>query len=158
GRLLANHPAHAGTLNPASLAVPRPPDASLTLHQAPGPERANGHLPPPEPAAASAALRDAAPPGHELLEGIGRAGMAVGYRARQTQLGRIVALKMILAGAHATEADRARIRAEARAVARLSHPGVVQIFDVGEFREQPYLALEHCPGGTLAARLRGDPL
>src|SRR5262249_34035033 len=63
-----------------------------------------------------------------------------------------------LAGGHAGAAELARFKTEGEAVARLQHPGVVQIFEVGEHAGLPYLALEFCPGGSLAARLAGTPL
>jgi serine/threonine-protein kinase len=84
--------------------------------------------------------------------------MGVVYRARHVKLGRLVALKMILAGGHAGTRARARFRTEAEVVARLQHPNVVQIYDVGEHEGLPYLALEFCPGGSLASRLAGSPL
>jgi WD40 repeat protein len=89
---------------------------------------------------------------------LGCGGMGVVYQARQTALGRTVALKMIRAGAHAGSEERRRFKAEAAAVARLQHPNIVQIHEVGEADGLPYFSLEFCPGGSLADRLRGEPL
>jgi hypothetical protein len=97
-------------------------------------------------------------PGYEVLSSLGRGGMGVVYKARHTGLGRVVALKMVLSGAHASEVDRARFRTEAEAIARLQHPNVVQVFEVGEHAGVPYLALEFCPGGSLEQKLSGTPL
>jgi hypothetical protein len=101
-------------------------------------------------------------PGYEILDELGRGGMGVVYKARQTALGRTVALKMILSGSQAGKAELARFQAEAQAVARLQHPNIVQIFEAGEHREdglsRPYMALEFVPGGSLADRLTGEPL
>jgi tRNA A-37 threonylcarbamoyl transferase component Bud32 len=102
--------------------------------------------------------RPPAPPGYEIVSELGRGGMGVVYLARQIGLDRLVALKMIRAGELADPAERARFETEARAASRLSHPNVVQVYDVGEHAGRPYLALEHVPGGTLADVLRGPPL
>ena len=79
-------------------------------------------------------------PGYEILGVLGKGGMGVVYKARHLKLNRIVALKMIKAGAHADGEDIARFRAEAEAVARLQHPNIVQIHEIGESGGQPYFA------------------
>jgi WD40 repeat protein len=97
-------------------------------------------------------------PGYEILGVLGRGGMGVVYKARQRGLTRIVALKMILAGAHAGAAERERFRWEGEAVARLQHPNIVQIYEVGEHEGLAYFSLEYCGGGTLAGRLAAAPM
>jgi serine/threonine-protein kinase len=84
--------------------------------------------------------------------------MGVVYKARHLRLKRLVALKVVLAGGHAGDAERSRFHTEAEAVARLQHPNVVQVFDVGEHEGLPYLAMELVEGGSLAARAGDAPL
>jgi serine/threonine protein kinase/tetratricopeptide (TPR) repeat protein len=132
-------------------------------------------LPPPDNAALSAAdaLKrllgafgpDAAPPptlgpapaGYQMLRRLGRGAMGDVYLACQVRLKRLVALKMIranLSGAGVRE----RFQAEAEAVARLQHPNIVQIYEVGDIDGQPFLALEYVAGGSLDGHLNGMPL
>ncbi len=101
--------------------------------------------------------RPVAVPGYEILGELGRGGMGVVYRARQVGLNRLVALKMILAGNHASPEDLERFRREAEAVALLQHPHVIQIYEVNEVEGRPYFSLEYCPGGSLADTLDGTP-
>jgi tetratricopeptide (TPR) repeat protein len=96
-------------------------------------------------------------PGYEILGELGRGGMGVVYQARDLCLQRLVALKMVLAAAHVTAERLARFRGEAEAIARLQHPNVVQIYEVGEHEGLPFFAMEHVPGGTLERRLGGIP-
>ena len=96
-------------------------------------------------------------PGYEILGVLGKGGMGVVYKAKQISLGRIVALKQIVAGAAASSEDLARFKNEASTVARLQHPNIVQIYEVGEFSGRPFLVLEYVDGGSLAKRLGGTP-
>jgi serine/threonine-protein kinase len=97
-------------------------------------------------------------PGYEILGELGRGGMGVVYQARQVKLNRLVALKMILAGGHAGAEELARFTTEAQAIARLQHPHIVQIHEVGEHHGRPFFSLEFCPGGSLEKKLAGTPL
>jgi hypothetical protein len=96
--------------------------------------------------------------GYEVLEELGRGGMGVVYKARQVGLNRLAALRMILSGAHAGAEESARFRFEAEAMARLQHPNIVQICEVGEQGRRPFFAMEFVAGGSLADRLGGAPL
>jgi WD40 repeat protein len=94
-------------------------------------------------------------PGYEVLAELGRGGMGVVYKARQLQLDRLVALKMILNGEHAGREALARFRGEVEAIARLEHPNLVYVYEVGEQEGMPFFSMEFVAGGTLAARIAG---
>jgi predicted Ser/Thr protein kinase len=114
------------------------------------------------PPAGSSGLADALChvriPGYEILGELGRGGMGVVYKARQTNLNRIVAVKMVLSAGHASSADRERFLTEAEAVARMQHPQIVQIFETGQIDGLPYFTLEFVDGGSLSGKLDGTPL
>ncbi len=101
------------------------------------------------------ALPDVA--GYQVEGVVGRGGMGIVFRARHLFLNRVVALKMVLAGAYAAPNERERFRREAKAVAALAHPNVVQIHDVGESDGRPYFTMEFVDGGNLAQKLTGEP-
>jgi serine/threonine-protein kinase len=96
-------------------------------------------------------------PGYEILGVLGRGGMGIVYRAWRSELRRHVALKMVHAGAQATASVLARFRIEAEAVARLQHPNIVQIYDVGQHLGSPFLVLELIEGRNLVQRTAGTP-
>jgi len=93
-------------------------------------------------------------PGYEILGICGHGGMGVVYRARQLGANRLVALKMIRDLEHASPTERLRFQIETEAVARLQHPHIVQLYEAGEVRGQPFFSLEFCDGGTLAEQLK----
>jgi serine/threonine-protein kinase len=96
--------------------------------------------------------------GYEIGELLGRGGTGLVFRAKHKSLKRDVALKIVVSGAHAGALERARFRTEAEVVARLHHPGIVQIYEIGEQAGCPYLALEFVGGGSLEQQLDGTPV
>src|SRR4051794_39816112 len=135
------------------------PDASHPSPDPSPPAREAAKRPPaaaaPPEGTASAPVRV---PGYEVLGELGRGAMGVVYKARQVQAGRLVALKMIRAGAHAGPDELARFQREAEAIAHLQHPHIAQVYEVGEHEGLPFFSLEFCPGGSLERKLSGTPL
>jgi eukaryotic-like serine/threonine-protein kinase len=95
---------------------------------------------------------------YEIMSVLGRGGMGIVYKARHRKLGREVALKMVLAGSHASEEQLERFIAEAKAVAHMQHPNIVQIFEVGEHDGLPFFSLEYVDGDSLDKNVRLQPL
>jgi len=95
---------------------------------------------------------------YELIGQLGRGGMGVVFKARQTDLDRIVALKMILSSHLASQDQVARFQAEARTAAQLRDPHIVAIHEVGEHGGQHYFAMQYIDGENLARRLRRGPM
>ena len=116
------------------------------------------------PAVRSAAPVDHGPPplgtlgDYDLLAELGRGGMGVVYQARHRRLDRIVALKTMRRGAALTPTEMVRFRHEAAAAARLDHPHIVRVYEVGEQDGDPYFTMQYVAGTTLAQRLADGPL
>jgi tetratricopeptide (TPR) repeat protein/tRNA A-37 threonylcarbamoyl transferase component Bud32 len=95
-------------------------------------------------------------PGYDVLAELGRGGMGIVYRARHRQLKRVVALKMVLTGPCA-KTDAFRFAREAESAAKLQHPHIIQIYEVGLFAGRPFLALEFVDGPNLSEVCEGNP-
>jgi tetratricopeptide (TPR) repeat protein len=144
------------SLFPRSVASVDAVPATLQHAGRPLTQTGTGAATPGDGAAAGAPLP--AVPGYELRAVLGKGGMGVVYRAEQVALKRTVALKMVLAGGHADAEALARFRGEAEAVARLRHPNIVQIYEIGEHNGLPFFSLEYVSGGSLHQYLDGTPL
>ncbi len=94
---------------------------------------------------------------YDILAEAGRGGMGVVYKARHRGLQRLAAVKMVLSGEFASPAQEVRFRLEAELAARVQHPNIVQVYEIGSFEGRPFLALEWVEGGSLANRLSGVP-
>ena len=95
--------------------------------------------------------------GYQIQGVLGHGGMGIVYQARHLKLNRLVALKMLLAGAYAGKQELARFIREAEAVAALRHPNIVQVYEVGEVEGLPFFTMELVEGGSLAVKLAGQP-
>ena len=122
-----------------------------------GPDMPNTDFSLDEGSAASTKPRHVLVPGYEIVGELGRGGMGVVYKARQIGLNRWVALKMVLAAAHASQHQLDRFITEAKAVADLQHPNIVQIYENGEHDGLPFFSLEFVGGGSLDAKVHRKP-
>jgi serine/threonine-protein kinase len=94
---------------------------------------------------------------YDILAEAGRGGMGVVYKARHRGLRRLAALKMVLAGEFASPEQELRFRLEAELAARVQHPNIVQVYEIGSYEGRPFLAMEWVEGGSLANRLDTQP-
>ncbi len=95
---------------------------------------------------------------YKILDRIGAGGMGEVYRARDTRLGRTVAIKVLGASVVADQDRRARFLQEARAAASLSHPNIATLYEIGEDQDQLFLVFEYVPGDTLKKLIAGRPV
>ncbi len=95
---------------------------------------------------------------YEILEPLGKGGMGEVYRARDTRLGRLVAIKFLSTDLKDNPAAAARLDREARLASSLNHPGIVTVFDIGQVDGRPYVVMELIVGRSLAGRLHARPL
>jgi eukaryotic-like serine/threonine-protein kinase len=146
GRWIADHPHLAAHLDCLD---------QLDRLAAPDPDRT---LDGPTSAPASPVGESVADGKYELLAEIGRGGMGVVYKARQVELDRIVALKMILTGSLASKQQLSRFQAEAKVAARVQHPHVIPVFETGLLNGLPFLVMQFVEGCSLHERLRAGPL
>ncbi|MGH7172763.1 MAG: WD40 repeat domain-containing serine/threonine protein kinase, partial [Gemmataceae bacterium] len=141
---------------PTLVFQPDPPERDPSLSRTPS-ERPTIPATLPDKRDSDAPLLAQHIPDYEVLGELGRGGMGVVYKARQIKLDRIVALKMILAGAQADSQQMERFLAEASAVARLQHAYIVQIHEISDYNGCPFFSLEFVDGGTLGEKLNGAP-
>lgn len=130
-----------------------PPRVSASAERSDDPERTS-----PQPTSDPAySTGYPAIPGYEILGELGRGGMGIVYKAREVGLDRLVALKVLLSGSFAGSGELVRFANEAKAIAQVNHPNVVQIFHVGSHEGRPFFTQELVEGGTLARALDGKP-
>ncbi|HEY2787704.1 MAG TPA: serine/threonine-protein kinase [Fimbriiglobus sp.] len=107
-----------------------------------------------EPALPTQQQRELTFANYELHEGIGEGGMGIVFRATQRVANRVVALKVMSTAMEFDQRLRQRFQGEAESLAKSRHPGIVEIYEVGEENGRPFFSMEYCPGGSLAKAVR----
>src|SRR5262245_59061803 len=155
--LTAEHGAMSTAARPFDSPPPNPTEATVAPDKPVHDSKPTADYPGLRPMPLASALQLNLP-GYEILGLLGRGGMGVVYKARQTKVNRLVALKMVLTGNLASDEERLRFLIEGEVLGRLQHPHIVQIYEVGTLEGQPYFALEYVEGGNLAEQLKKHKL
>ncbi len=141
------------TLDTAAVAIETPPKPAIRAGKSSAPTDLSFDSPTMDSGndrRGTAGNSPEAPDGYEILSTLGKGGMGIVYKARHVPLNRVVAVKMIISGAHASADQISRFQREAEAAAHLSHPNIVSVYEVGKHDGLPYFSLEFVDGMSVS--------